>query len=199
MLAVTGEGAEVSGDMLPHLRAVLHHPGSKGEASDGDHRHREAKRQRCVQSDLNRGRTFRIYLPSTSEELTEGSRTGVAAGAPTLKQTILVVEDDPGIRELTSRVLSRYGYSVLTASGGDEARTIGETDDGAIDLLLSDVVMPCMSGPNVADMLNAMRPTMKDYMSGYSDEAIARHGVVVHDAPFLQKLLHARATAQQDS
>jgi two-component system, cell cycle sensor histidine kinase and response regulator CckA len=141
-----------------------------------------------VQRHLDRGTTFRIYLPSTSEARTEGLEAGVMAPDSTLKKTILVVEDDPGIRELASRVLVRYGYAVLTASGGDEARSLCEKHEGEIDLLLSDVVMPGMSGPKVAEMLTAMRPAMKVvYMSGYSDEAVARHGGMAHDTPFLQK------------
>ena len=96
-------------------------------------------------------------------------------------------KDDPGIRELTAKVLSRIGYVVLTASGGDEARMICDGYVGAIHLLLSDVVMPGMSGPEVAAMLTAVRPSLKTiYMSGYTDDAVLRHGVMKGMA-FLQK------------
>ncbi len=99
-----------------------------------------------------------------------------------------MVEDDPGIRELASKVLRRCGYQVLTACGGDEARDICERHGGAIDVLLRDVVMPGMSGPKVAPMLTKIRPSMKVvFMSGDTDDAIVRHGVMERDVPFLQK------------
>jgi two-component system cell cycle sensor histidine kinase/response regulator CckA len=104
------------------------------------------------------------------------------------KATILIVEDDPGIRDLSAKILSRCGYIVLAAGGGEEAREICERHDGAIHLLLSDVVMPGMTGPMVAEMLTAMRPGLKVvFMSGYTDDVVVRHGVMEHEVPFLQK------------
>jgi two-component system cell cycle sensor histidine kinase/response regulator CckA len=105
------------------------------------------------------------------------------------KATVLIVEDDPGIRELSAKILTRYGYTVLSAEGGDEARQIAERHDGIIHVLLSDVVMPGMNGPKVAQMLTRMRPGLKVvFMSGYSGEDVARHGVCEEDdVPFLQK------------
>jgi DNA-binding NtrC family response regulator len=102
--------------------------------------------------------------------------------------TILVVEDDPGVRHLTTKILRRCGYTVLAADGGDEARKICERHDGVIHVLLSDVMMPGMNGPMVAKMLRGMRPGLKVvFMSGYSSADVARHGVVQDEAPFLQK------------
>lgn len=104
------------------------------------------------------------------------------------KVTILIVEDDPGIRALSAKILRRCGYEVLVAGGADEARQISEHHEGIIHVLLSDVVMPGMNGPMVAEMLTRMRPGLKVvFMSGYSDDEIVRHGVKEHDAPFLQK------------
>jgi signal transduction histidine kinase/CheY-like chemotaxis protein len=141
-----------------------------------------------VQSELGHGSTFRIYLPRCDESITEAAAGAAVERAPARNATILIVEDDPGIRDLTAKVLSRYGYAVLTADGGKEARLVCESHPGGIDLLLSDVVMPGMSGPMVAEMLTKMRPSMKVvYMSGYTDDAIVRHGVMVHEVPFLQK------------
>src|SRR5207248_7437147 len=105
----------------------------------------------AVESQPNAGTMFRIYLPSTPERSTDASGTVMLERAAASKATILVVEDDPGIRELAGRVLSRYGYVVLTAAGGDEARDVCERHAGTIHLLLSDVVMPGMSGPKVAE------------------------------------------------
>jgi signal transduction histidine kinase/CheY-like chemotaxis protein len=141
-----------------------------------------------VQSELGKGSTFRIYLPRCDESITEAAAVTAVERPPAKKATILIVEDDPGIRELTAKVLSRYGYVVLTAEGGEHARLLSESHSGDIDLLLSDVVMPGMSGPMVAEMLTKMRPSMKVvYMSGYTDDSVVRHGVMVHDMPFLQK------------
>jgi two-component system, cell cycle sensor histidine kinase and response regulator CckA len=102
--------------------------------------------------------------------------------------TVLIVEDDPGVRDLSAKILRRRGYTVLAAEGGDEARQICERHEGAIHVLLSDVMMPGMNGPMVAKMLRSMRPDLKVvFMSGYSSADVARHGVVQDDAPFLQK------------
>ena len=102
--------------------------------------------------------------------------------------TVLIVEDDAGIRELSARILRRCGYTVLAADGGNEARQIAERHEGVIHVLLSDVMMPGMNGPMVAAMLRSTRPELKVvYMSGYSSADVARHGVVQDEAPFLQK------------
>ncbi len=145
-----------------------------------------------VGSGAGGGSVFRIYFPDCSEHATAASQA--ASSARTVerpangKATVLIVEDDPGIRELSSKILRRYGYKVLTADGGEEARKICERHDGSIHVLLSDVVMPGMNGPMVAEMLTKMRPGMKVlFMSGYTDDAIVRHGVMERDMPFLQK------------
>jgi len=102
--------------------------------------------------------------------------------------TVLIVEDDPGIRELSAKILKRFGYTVLSAEGGDEARQICERHDGTIHVLLSDVMMPGMNGPKVAAMLTSMRPELKVvFMSGYGTQEVARLGVVEREVPFLQK------------
>jgi two-component system, cell cycle sensor histidine kinase and response regulator CckA len=102
--------------------------------------------------------------------------------------TVLIVEDDPAIREISAKILRRRGYTVLSAEGGEEARQICERHDGTIDVLLSDVVMPGMNGPTVAAMLTRMRPGLKVvFMSGYGTHDIVRHGVIEREVPFLQK------------
>lgn len=102
--------------------------------------------------------------------------------------TVLIVEDDAGIRDLSATILRRHGYTVLAAEGGDEARQICERHKGAIHVLLSDVMMPGMSVPMVAAMLRKTHPGLKVvFMSGYSSADVARHGVVQGEVPFLQK------------
>ena len=103
-------------------------------------------------------------------------------------ETVLVVEDDPSVRELAVRVLESCGYRVLAAGDGLEALQIGERHDGPIHLLLSDVVLPYMSGSELARQLLHTRPeTRMLYMSGYPDGAIAQQGVLAPGIFFLPK------------
>jgi two-component system cell cycle sensor histidine kinase/response regulator CckA len=103
-------------------------------------------------------------------------------------ETILVAEDEAGVRSLTREVLEKYGYTVLEAANGEEALKVAELHLGPLDLLLSDVVMPRMGGPELAQALLAQRPDVKVlYMSGYTDHPMVRRGVVNAGVAFLQK------------
>ncbi len=103
-------------------------------------------------------------------------------------ETILVAEDEDGVRSLTREVLEKYGYTVLEAANGEEALKVAESHEGPVDLLLSDVVMPRMGGPELAQALVARRPDVKVlYMSGYTDHPMVRRGVVNAGVAFLQK------------
>jgi two-component system, cell cycle sensor histidine kinase and response regulator CckA len=103
-------------------------------------------------------------------------------------ETILVAEDEDGVRSLTREVLEKYGYTVLEAANGEEALKVAEQHVGPLDLLLSDVVMPRMGGPELAQALLARRPSVKVlYMSGYTDHPMVRRGVVNAGVAFLQK------------
>jgi CheY-like chemotaxis protein len=141
-----------------------------------------------LESTLGRGSVFQIYFPRSDGRVFSDTSVPAARRSPGEKATILIVEDDPGIRDLSTKILSRCGYKVLVAGGGEEARRVCERHDGDIDVLLSDVVMPGMNGPMVAEMLTRLRPGVRVvFMSGYTDDAIVRHGVMEHDVPFLQK------------
>ena len=101
---------------------------------------------------------------------------------------ILMVEDDIGVRELVRQVLQRQGYTLLEAQNGQEALRLSAYYSGPIHLLLTDVVMPGMSGKALASELAQTRPDLKIlFMSGYTDEAIAQHGVLDAGVAFLQK------------
>jgi PAS domain S-box-containing protein len=130
-----------------------------------------------VRSVVGRGTTFEIYLPQV--EAAPSSATADAGSGPaTGRETILLVEDEEDVRALAREVLERQGHRVLEAGDGAQALQRYEAEGERIDLILTDVVMPHMSGRELVDRVRAMRPTMPVlYMSGYTEDAILRHGV----------------------
>jgi two-component system cell cycle sensor histidine kinase/response regulator CckA len=115
-------------------------------------------------------------------------KSPVTSTSPQGSETILLVEDEDGVRSFVCRVLEESGYTVLEASKPSEALATCQQYEGPIHLLLTDVVMPQMSGRELAEELSSLRPKTKIlYMSGYTDEAIFRHGVLDPGMPFLQK------------
>jgi two-component system, cell cycle sensor histidine kinase and response regulator CckA len=140
-----------------------------------------------VYSEPGQGATFKIYLPRVEEVVDLASET-VAPDVLTGTETVLVVEDEPGVRDLVRKVLERHGYQVLLAASPREALETAQHHDGPIHLLTTDVVLPEMSGRALAQQAAASRPDMRVlYMSGYTDNAIVHHGVLKPDTPFLQK------------
>ncbi len=138
-----------------------------------------------VHSEPRSGATFKIYFPRTDEATPESN----TAATESLRgnETILVVEDQEDVRKLTVAVLERYGYKVLSASGGEEAIALANSFGGVIDLLLTDVVMPGMSGPVLARDLVAQRRMRVLFMSGYTETAIAHQGIPERDLDYIQK------------
>jgi CheY-like chemotaxis protein len=113
-------------------------------------------------------------------------------------ETLLVVENEPAIRNLLQMALRKSGYTVLAAESGREALEIVQGHTGRIDLLITDVVMPDMNGPELARRLAAIRPaTPTLFMSGYMDDALGEHGVLPSHANFIQKPFSPRAIAQR--
>jgi two-component system, cell cycle sensor histidine kinase and response regulator CckA len=141
-----------------------------------------------VSSEPDKGTTFKIYLPA---------ETGAAATVKKVKperritngtETILVVEDDPTVCQLVSKILKRYGYKVLTARCGAEGLNIIKAYDAPLHLLLTDVVMPKINGIELYERAAQIIPGLKVlYMSGYADDVILQSGTVALGAPFLRK------------
>ena len=150
-----------------------------------------------VDTEVGRGTTFRIYLPRTEEPISGRSHFGpspLARGT----ETILLVEDEDAVRALVRHVLQMNGYTVLEAGHGREALRIAEGHPGPIDLLVTDVVMPEVSGGELAARLTALRPRVKVlYLSGYTDDAVVRPGVLHAETAFLQKPFTPSALAQK--
>jgi signal transduction histidine kinase/CheY-like chemotaxis protein len=141
----------------------------------------------AVESAPGKGSVFSVYLPLAEE--TAGAPDASTSGAlPVGHETILVVEDSPGVRELTRTVLARQGYTVLTATRGDEAILAIEEVDGRIDLLVTDVVMPGMSGFALAAAAREMIPGLRTlFLSGYAEEALGPEARVSKPDAFLAK------------
>jgi PAS domain S-box-containing protein len=141
-----------------------------------------------VDSELGQGTVFKVYLPSVSESPAAKVHAKTETDSASGSETILVVEDEEGVRSLVCMALGSAGYKVLETEDGESALAICANYDGPIHLLLADVVMPKMSGPMVAEKVTALRPNIKVlYMSGYTNDAIVHHGVLSHDMPFIQK------------
>jgi signal transduction histidine kinase/ligand-binding sensor domain-containing protein/ActR/RegA family two-component response regulator len=140
-----------------------------------------------VESELGAGSTFGVYLPRVSEP-DEARPTVETEAVPPGSATVLLVEDEDAVRRLASRVLSRSGYRVLAAASGEQAAAIAAQHEGAIDPLMTDVVMPGMSGRELAEQLLPRHPGMRLlYASGYTEDAIVRHGVSSLETAFLEK------------
>jgi PAS domain S-box-containing protein len=152
-----------------------------------------------VYSEVGRGSTFKIYLPQEMAGVAGPvDRPSEATELPRGSETVLLVEDDEGVRLLVKITLERLGYRVLEAGNPKEAAQVASAADMPIELLLSDVIMPESDGPPLYDRLIVSNPAIRVlYMSGYADEAIVRHGVLSEGTPFLQKPFTSLALARK--
>jgi two-component system, cell cycle sensor histidine kinase and response regulator CckA len=142
----------------------------------------------AVESLLERGTTFHIYLPQIPMGAPASTPALALAEASKGQETVLLVEDEEAVRGLARRVLQENGYTVLAACDGPEALEAAQRHPGPIHLLVTDVVMPHMSGCELAKHLTLQRPGLKTlFMSGYTDDAVLRHGVSQSSPAFLPK------------
>lgn len=141
-----------------------------------------------VESRENVGTSFRVYLPMIEELLLDETTKNVNDIVTGGNETILLVEDDPGVREVTHTTLATYGYKIITASNGEEALRIYSENKLEIDLLLTDVIMPLMGGRELVENLLKIAPELKViFFSGYTDNNIEHHGILKEGIEFLQK------------
>jgi PAS domain S-box-containing protein len=151
-----------------------------------------------VYSEVGRGTTFKVYLPcidARTEELEMGADDNLMMAGT---ETVLLVEDEEMVREMAREILRESGYQVLEARHGQEALLVAEQHHGPIHVMLSDVVMPQMSGRELAEQLSPRRREMKVlYMSGYTDDAIVHHGVLDEGMAFIEKPFTPLALARK--
>jgi CheY-like chemotaxis protein len=151
-----------------------------------------------VYSEPGQGTSLKIYLPRVDAPVEASIPAPAATGSLAGSETILLVEDQEEVRRVTRRILEARGYRVLVAASGPEALRLAEHEAGRIDLLVTDVVMPGMSGREVGLLLGPSHPTMKVlYLSGYTDESIVHHGVLEPGVAFMQKPFSAEALARK--
>jgi two-component system, cell cycle sensor histidine kinase and response regulator CckA len=141
-----------------------------------------------VYSEVGRGTTFKVYLPRVQKQRSGSVSHRIRVPLPAGSETLLLVEDDDGVRALTRHILRGCGYTVLEAHDGIEAIRLAGEHTGRIDLVVTDVVLPRMGGREVAERLSALRPGIKVlFLSGYTDDAVVRHGILEAQVAFLQK------------
>jgi len=151
-----------------------------------------------VYSEVGRGTTFKIYLPRTDKTVETFEASSNHDEAPAGTETVLLVEDEEIVRDMTHEILRMSGYHVLESSRGSEALAVCEQHKGPIHLMLTDVVMPQMSGRELAERLMPLRPEMRVlYMSGYTDDAIVHHGVLDEGMAFIEKPFTPNALARK--
>ncbi len=145
-----------------------------------------------------RGTTFQVYLPRVEAQFPCAEAPETAGAGPAGSETVLLVEDEAAVREFAATALRRAGYTVLEVAGGEEALRLAAGHPGPVPLLVTDVVMPGMGGRLLAERLQERHPGLRVlYLSGYTDDAVVRHGVREAEVAFLQKPFTAESLARK--
>lgn len=151
-----------------------------------------------VYSEPENGSTFKVYFPRVDEEAEKSSRKKRDTKTERGSETVLLIEDDDAVRELAEVILTGQGYKVICANGPKRAEEIANERAGEIDLILTDVIMPTMSGRDLVKRLGARNKKMRVlYMSGYTDNVIAQGGILEEGLAFLQKPFTPKALSQK--
>jgi PAS domain S-box-containing protein len=204
MLAVTDTGIGMTSDTMAHIFEPFYTTKESGRGTGLGLSTvygivKQSGGYIWVYSEPGKGTTFKVYLPRVEEPVEVSSSTEtLAPAASDGDETILLVEDEPAVRELTRMVLSKRGYSVLEALNPADAERLAASHGSEIHLLLTDVVMPGMSGRELAKRLTARHSNLRVlYMSGYTYNVIAEDGTLEEGAAFLQKPFTPQVLAQK--
>ena len=203
LLAVSDTGHGIPADILPHLFEPFFTTKGPGQGTGLGLATVHGIVQQAgghvgVYSEVGVGTTFKVYLPRLADAA--GNPAPMSALRPPSRgtETILLVEDEGGVRALTRHVLQAAGYTVLEAADGAEAVRLAAAHRGRVHLLVTDVVMPGVGGRELAGRLAAGQPGLKVlYLSGYTDDAVVRHGVLEEHVHFLQKPFTPAALAHK--
>jgi two-component system, cell cycle sensor histidine kinase and response regulator CckA len=151
-----------------------------------------------VYSEVGRGTTFKIHLPQVTSQVEKAVAENISSRSAAGTETILFVEDEESVRELVRDYLTTAGYHMLEASDGVRALEVAAAHKGPIHMLITDVVMPRLSGREVATQIAEQRRDVKVlYISGYTDDSVFRHGVLEGGVAFLQKPFNLKVLAQK--
>ena len=194
MLSVTDTGTGMTDEVKAHLFEAFFTTKPKGKGTGLGLTTCQTIMQQSgghigVVSEVGRGTTFKVYFPRVEQPLDVTARLVHAGPMPRGTETLLVVEDDPAVRQLARNILEKLGYKVLSAANGEEGLRIAEGHKGApIRLVVTDVIMPLMGGREMGEWLKTTYPDLKIlYTSGYTDNTIAPPGLPESGAAFLQK------------
>ncbi len=193
MLAVTDFGEGMNSDILEHLFDPFYTTKERGKGtglglSTVHGIIKQHNGQIFVYSEPGKGTTFKIYFPACDKSVEVKNRQNVVLMRG--QETILVVDDEQSIRKLIMDTLEPLGYKCLEASCGTEAIKLSQTISEDIHLLLTDVIMPGMNGKELSEIIHVDRPDMKIlFISGYTENAIASHGILDEDINYLSKPL----------
>jgi two-component system, cell cycle sensor histidine kinase and response regulator CckA len=203
MLAVTDNGCGMDADTQAHIFEPFFTTKEKGKGTGLGLATvygivKQSGGYVWVYSEPGRGTSFKVYLPRIEEEtaLPRIEFPADASANPRGSETVLLVEDEKGVRELAREYLQMIGYRVIEAENGHAALEQAAMHDGQIHLLMTDVVMPGISGRELSERVQAVRPDIRVlYMSGYTDQAVVHHGILESDAVLLQKPFTLNALA----